>query len=113
MTTQTETRATVINRNAKYARVERITAMQMRIPHNMHQQDKYADAFADKLAYAMGIRHINTNELADILRVDRSVTKSWLSGRTVPHTYNTARLCAALRIDSAWLLGLKEGDDGE
>lgn len=97
----------------KQTRQLRIQAMQSRIPYNAQLPRRFSMAFADKLAHVMYVRGLSMNELKEIIGVDRRVVKSWLSGRTVPHTYNTARLCAALRIDSAWLLGLKEGDDGE
>ena len=97
----------------KQIRQLRIQAMQSRIPYNAQLPRRFSTAFADKLAHVMCVRDLSMNELHEIVDVDRRVVKSWLSGDVVPHTYNLARLCAALKVDANWLIGLKEGDDGE
>ena len=97
----------------KQMRTMRIHAMQSRIPYNAQLPRRFSAAFSDKLVHVMCVRGLSMNELKEIIGVDRRVVKSWLSGDVVPHTYNLARLCAALKVDANWMIGLSDGDDDE
>ena len=62
------------------------------------------DGFGDRLREAMG--DMTQPELAELVGCGLRTLVGWLSGANQPLADSVARLCVALDVDPAWLLGI-------
>jgi transcriptional regulator with XRE-family HTH domain len=70
----------------------------------------FNEGVSRRLRKAAFLRGFTTRELADEMHVSYNTVLSYMLGDRVPTLWRFKRICEALQVDPAWLLGMRDGN---